>query len=69
MEEVHLNPTDRAALDMLRDGRCTPSYIAAEHDYSRQNVQNRLTRLEELGFVHRVHKGLYELIEDPRGDT
>lgn len=69
MEEIHLNPTDNAVLDMLNDGRCTAAYIAAEKDYTRQNVRNRLNRLVEHGYVRRVHKGLYELINDPREDT
>lgn len=66
MEEIELNPTDNVILDMLTEGRCTPSYIADEHGYSRQNVTNRLGRLREHNYVRRVHKGLYELIEDPR---
>ena len=65
MAEIDLSPTDRAILEMLREGRCTPAYIAAEHDYSRQHVRNRLQRLVELGYVERVHKGLYELVQDP----
>lgn len=65
MEEIHLNPTDEAALEMLRKGRCTPAYIAEEQDYSRSNVRNRLDRLVEHGHVRRLHKGLYELVEDP----
>jgi DNA-binding MarR family transcriptional regulator len=65
MSEIDLSPTDRAILDMLREGRCTPAYIAAEHDYTRQHVTNRLKRLVELGYVEKLHKGLYELVEDP----
>jgi DNA-binding IclR family transcriptional regulator len=64
--EISLNPTDHAILDMLHEGRCTPAYIAEEHSYTRQNVQNRLQRLVELGYVERVHQGLYELVTDPR---
>lgn len=66
MGEFHLNPTDHAVLDMLQEGRCTAAYIAAEHDYTRQNVRNRLNRLVEHGYVARVHKGLYELENNPR---
>lgn len=66
MPEVDLNPTDRAILETLEEGRCTPSYIADKHGYSRQNVTNRLNRFVELGYVERVHTGLYELLEDPR---
>lgn len=65
MGRIDLNPTDRAILEMLRKGRCTPSYVAEEHDYSRQNVTNRLNRLVEHGYVRRVHTGLYELVDDP----
>nr|WP_276281106.1 helix-turn-helix domain-containing protein [Halorussus sp. DT72] len=53
---------------MLREGRCTPAYIAEEHDYSRQHVRNRLQRFMELGYVERVHKGLYELESDPESE-
>lgn len=67
MGSIDLNPTDRAILDMLHDGRCTPSYIAEEHEYSRQNVTNRLNRLVEHGYVRKVHTGLYEPVDDPTG--
>lgn len=66
MPEVNLNPTDQVVLETLEEGRCTPSYIADKHGYSRQNVANRLNRLVELGYVTRVHTGLYEISEDPR---
>jgi len=66
MEEINLNPTDNAILDMLREGRCSPSYIAEEEYYSRQNVTNRLGRLVEHGYARKLHPGLYELVEDPR---
>lgn len=65
MADIDLSPTDRAALEMLREGRCTPAYIATEQNYSRQHVRNRLQRLTELGYVNRLHKGLYELADDP----
>ncbi|ELZ87906.1 MarR family transcriptional regulator [Haloferax volcanii] len=65
MTTIKLNPTDRAILGMLREGRCTPSYIADKRDYSRQNVTNRLNRLVEHGYVTKVHTGLYELVQDP----
>lgn len=66
MTDIDLNPTDHAILEMLSEGRCTPSFIANEHDYSRQNVTNRLHRLVEHGYVRKVHTGLYELETDPR---
>ena len=64
MADIDLSPTDRAILEMLREGRCSPAYIAAERDYSRQHIRNRLQRLTEHGYVTRLHKGLYELAVD-----
>lgn len=64
-----LNPTDETILDMLHDGRCTAAYIAAEASYSRGNVRNRLNRLVEHDHVTRLHKGLFELDNDPRTDS
>lgn len=66
MEDLKLNPTDNAILDRLAEGRATPSYIAQAEDYSRQNITNRLRRLEEHGVVDKIHTGLYELVRDPR---
>ncbi|MCU4716606.1 helix-turn-helix transcriptional regulator [Halapricum hydrolyticum] len=65
MSEIDLSPTDKAILEMLREGRCTPAFIAAEKDYTRAHVRNRLQRLTELGYVTRLHQGLYELSRDP----
>ncbi|MFC6993655.1 winged helix-turn-helix domain-containing protein [Haladaptatus sp. GCM10025707] len=66
MPAISLNPTDNAVLDLLTEGRCTPSYIAQETSYSRGNIQNRLLRLVEHGYVRQLGGGLYELSEDPR---
>jgi uncharacterized membrane protein len=66
MADINLNPTDRAVLDMLREGRCSPAYIAEETGYSSGNISNRLSRLAEHGYTNMVHPGLWELIEDPR---
>ena len=68
MPDIDLSPTDRAILEMLNEGRCTPAYIAAERDYSRAHVRNRLQRLTEHGQVRRLHKGLYELVEEPQDE-
>jgi len=66
MEEITLNPTDKAIIEMLEVGRCSPTYIAEKRDYSRQNVTNRLSRLVEHGYVKKLAPGLYELVDDPR---
>ena len=66
MAGIDLNPTDRVILEFLEEGRCTPAYIASQVDYSRGNIQNRLVRLVEHGYVKQLGGGLYELTEDPR---
>ena len=66
LDPDQLNPTDRAILDELGEGRCTPAYIAERHEYSKGNVRNRLTRLVEHGHVRKLGGGLYELVDDPR---
>lgn len=65
MEDISLNPTDKAILEKLREGRGSPTYLAQETGYSRQNVTNRLGRLSEHGHVEKLAPGLYELVEDP----
>jgi len=65
---IQLNPTDRAILEYLREGRCTPYYIADQTNYTRGNVTSRLSRLVDRGYVTKVHKGLYELVESPQAD-
>ena len=68
MEEISLNPTDKAILDELHEGRVTPTFVAERQGYSRQNINNRLNRLVEHGWVERLAPGLYELVDDPRND-
>lgn len=63
-----LAPADEALLDMLQAGRVTAPFVAAETGYSLQYVRDRLGRLVEHGNARKVHEGLYELVEDPRGD-
>ena len=53
-------------LDVLQRGRGTPSYIGDQIGESRQLVSKRLRDLTMAGYVEKVHKGLYELVEDPR---
>lgn len=54
-------------VEELREGRCTPSYLAEQTDESRQLISQRLRDLVMAGYVEKVHKGLYELKEDPDG--
>lgn len=61
MDELH-----RAILDELQTGRVTPSYVAEQTGESRQLMSSRLRDLVMAGHVEKIHKGLYELVDDPR---
>lgn len=61
-----LNETDGKVLDVLREGRVTPQYVADELDVSRTYASERLKRLVEHGHVAKLASGLYELVDDPR---
>ncbi|MUW14845.1 winged helix-turn-helix transcriptional regulator [Halorubrum sp. CBA1125] len=62
-DEIHWN-----IVDVLREGRATPSYLSERVGESRQLVSQRLRDLRLSGYVEKVHKGLYELVEDPEDD-
>lgn len=53
-------------IDVLREGRATPAYLSERVGESRQLVSQRLRDLQMADYVEKVHKGLYELVEDPR---
>lgn len=61
-----LGPADESMLDLLHEGRVTAPYAAEETGYSLQYVRDVLSRLVEHSHVRKVHKGLYELVDDPR---
>lgn len=69
LKPEQLNPTDRAILDELRGGRCTPAYVAEKHGYTAGNVRNRITNLSQHGHAKALGGGLYELVDDPREDA
>jgi len=75
MSEQMEDPTDEfdelhwKIADVLREGRATPSYLSERTGESRQLVSQRLRDMRLSGFVEKIHKGLYELVEDPRQDT
>jgi DNA-binding Lrp family transcriptional regulator len=66
LSEDDLNGTDARLLDLLHDGRITPPYAAEQLEKSREYVSERLIRLKEHDHVRRIHRGLYELVDDPR---
>lgn len=64
LDELHW-----AIISELRDGRCTPSYLAEQTGESRQLISQRLRDLVMAGLVEKVHTGLYELVEDPQENS
>lgn len=65
---LELKPIDEKVIDVLHDGRNVPANIADELEVSRQYVHQRLSLLEAADYVHNIGRGVYELVEDPRGD-
>lgn len=61
MTDIELNDADEEILDVLEDGRNTPSILADCLGYSREYVAQRLKRLVEHDRVVRVGRGLYGL--------
>lgn len=58
---MDLNETDQLILAKLREGRCTPRYLADELTRNKSYVSQRLRHLQDQGYVDRVHRGLYRL--------
>lgn len=56
---MDLNKTDQLILAKLREGRCTPRYLADELNRNQSYVSQRLRHLQDEGHVDRVHRGLY----------
>ena len=63
--EEELDELHQEIITELRDGRCTPSYVSERTGESRQLVSQRLRDLVMAGYVQKIHKGLYELVDDP----
>lgn len=48
-------------IDVMREGRATPRYLAGETGESRQLVSKRLRDLQMASIVVQIDRGLYEL--------
>ena len=61
-------PTDQdeQVLSVLGDGRANPLLLREETGLEKQRVNDSLQRLTSAGWVQKVTRGLYELVEDPR---
>lgn len=69
-----LNQTDERILEVLEQGRATPELVRIKleksgKEVSRQYINRRLRRLCEHDHVKNVEStGVYELVDDPRGE-
>lgn len=61
---IDLNNTDVAVLAELYKGRCTPSYLQKQTDFTRQAIQGRLTVLQAADYVNKIDTGLYEITDE-----
>ena len=74
LTEDELNELDNKILNMLAEGRATPTLLRRIFeedgtDISRQYINQRLKRLSEHNYVDNLHDtGVYELITDPRNN-
>lgn len=62
------NPSDHdeQVIRVLKEGRANPLHIREETGLSKQRVNDSLDRLTSAGWVVKVTRGLYELVDDPR---
>jgi len=65
-EEYEPTENDEAVLGVLKEGRANPLHIREESGLAKQRVNESLQRLQGAGWVRKVTRGLYELVEDPR---
>lgn len=65
-ENYEPTDNDEVVLDVLKEGRANPLYIREKSELPKQRVNESLQRLQSAGWVERVTRGLYELVDDPR---
>lgn len=57
---------DEQVIGVLKEGRANPMYLREQTGLSKQRVNDALQRLQSAGWVRKVTRGLYELVDDPR---
>ena len=72
LTEDELNELDKKILDVLTDGRATPTLVKKiledkGTEVSRQYINQRMKRLSEHDHIENLFDtGVYELVSDPR---
>lgn len=67
-----LNDADALILDVLHEGRATPTLVRRVldergHSFSRQYISQRIKRLAEHNHIENLHDtGVYAVVDDPR---
>lgn len=60
-----LTDTEQEIIEFMQaNGNTTPAWVASERDLSNEYVRGLLGDLERLGYVERLHRGLYALPEN-----
>ena len=75
-ENYEPSKNDELILEVLKDGRtrdepwgrANPRYLIDQTGLEKSNVEFSLRSLRSAGWVERVARGLYELVEDPRDE-
>jgi hypothetical protein len=66
------DPDDREedVLNVLKEeGRVNPYLVRQRTEYGKGEINTSLKSLSDAGWIRRVCRGLYEFVEDPRGQT
>jgi predicted transcriptional regulator of viral defense system len=69
-EKYEPNHHEERVLDFISDepcGRVTNRYVREETGMAAERVDPALNNLEKAGWVKRLTRGFYELVEDARG--
>lgn len=65
---VELDDIHWEIIEIMQDGRATPSYLAECTGESRQLISQRLRDLQMANIVYQIHRGLYELNKEEVSD-
>jgi len=66
------DPDDREedVLNVLKEeGRVNPYLVRQRTEYGKGEINTSLKSLSDAGWIRRVCRGLYEFVEDPRGES
>lgn len=67
-EEYEPTENEELILEVLKNGRANPKWIKEKTALNDQQVNYALKQLIAAGWVKKLTKGLYELVNDPRGN-